>query len=100
MHKPVSVTVPHKLGIAEARNRMDSGIHKLGESVPGATVSGKRWEGDALLFTISMLGQQVSSRLEVRESEVFGTFDLPPLLAMFADKIRSGIEKGAPKMLE
>ena len=38
--------------------------------------------------------------MHVREEEVYALFDLPPMLAMFANKIKAKLQKEAPKMLE
>lgn len=100
MGEPVTVNIPHKLGLAAAKSRIGGGIHKLGEVIPGATMSGERWEGDTLFFKLEAMGQRVNSEVQVREDEVYGIFDLPPMLAMFANKIKEKLRKEAPKMLE
>lgn len=100
MSEPVTVTIPHSLGLSEARNRIGNGVHKLGESVPGATLTGHHWEGDTLHCTMEAMGQTVGTEMQVRDDEVYAIFDLPPLLAMFANKIKEKLQKEAPKMLE
>lgn len=100
MGVPVTVTIAHKLGVADAKVRMGKGVHTLGESVPGATVTEHHWEGDTLHCTMEAMGQKIGSEMQVRENEVYAIFDLPPLLGMFANKIKEKLQKEAPKMLE
>lgn len=100
MGVPVTVNIPHKLGVADAKTRMGNGVHTLSESVPGATVSDHHWEGDTLHCTLEAMGQKIDSEMQVRDDEVYAVFDLPPLLGMFANKIKEKLQKEAPKMLE
>lgn len=100
MGQPVTVNIPHKLGTAEAKSRIGSGIHTLGEIVPGASISDHHWEDDDMHCTIEALGQRVGCEMQIRDDEVYGIFDLPPMLAMFANKIKEKLQKEAPKMLE
>jgi Putative polyhydroxyalkanoic acid system protein (PHA_gran_rgn) len=100
MTAPVEVDFPHKLGRAAARQRIEGGIGKLASFVPGGTVSEHRWEGDTLSFTVEAMGQRVGSRLTVLDDKVHAVFDLPPFLALFADKIRAKLAKDGPKLLE
>jgi hypothetical protein len=100
MAEPVSVDVPHKLGREAARARIAGGIGKLADMFPGGNMVEQRWEGDTLHFTLSAMGQTVASRLEVFEHHVHAEVDLPPMLALFAGKIREKLAKEAPKLLE
>ena len=100
MGEPVSVDVPHKLGREAARARIAGGIGKLADMFPGGGTLDQRWDGDTLHFTLSAMGQQVASRLEVFEHHVHAEVDLPPMLALFAGKIREKLAKEAPKLLE
>ena len=100
MADPVTVNIPHKLGVEEAKSRIGSGIHTLSDIIPGASLTGHHWEGDHLHFTLEAIGQRISADMHVREEEVYALFDLPPMLAMFANKIKAKLQKEAPKMLE
>jgi hypothetical protein len=46
------------------------------------------------------MGQRVASSLDVRDDRVIAMVDLPPFLALFADRIRAKLAKEAPKLLE
>lgn len=100
MSEPIIVEVPHTLGLAGARARVDGGIGKLADLFPGGAAVDHRWEGDTLHFTVAAFGQRVASRLTVTADTVRAEVDLPPFLALFADKIRAKLAKEAPKLLE
>jgi hypothetical protein len=45
------------------------------------------------------MGQRVSSRVDALDDKVHAVIDLPPLLRLFADKIRAKLAKEGPKLL-
>lgn len=100
MTEPVRVEVPHKLGRSEARRRVEAGIGKLAGWIPGSAVTGHRWDGDIMTFTLAAMGQVVTSTLDVRDASVIATVDLPPFLALFADKVRDKLAREAPRLLD
>jgi hypothetical protein len=100
MPEPIIVEIPHKLGLAGAKARVAGGIGKLADMFPGGAAVDHRWEGDTLHFTVAAFGQRVASRLTVEEAKVRAEVDLPPFLALFADKIRAKLAKEAPRLLE
>jgi hypothetical protein len=100
MSDPIVVEVPHKLGLAEARRRVDAGIGKLSGWFPGGAEVEHHWTADVLHFTVAAMGQRVASSLDVRDDRVVATVDLPPFLALFADRIRAKLAREAPKLLE
>jgi hypothetical protein len=97
---PIEVDLPHKLGRAGARERMERGMGKLADFIPGGTIAEQRWDGDTLVLTVEGMGQRVGARLTVLETHVHALFDLPPMLALFAGKIRDKLQKEGPKLLE
>lgn len=100
MTAPIEIDLPHKLGRAAARARIEAGAGKMASFIPDGTVSEHRWDGDTLSFTVEALGQRVASRLTVMDDKVHCVFDLPPFLALFADKIRARLAKDGPKLLK
>lgn len=100
MSEPIVVDIPHKLGREAARARLAGGVGKIGSMFPGGGNVEHRWEGDTLHFTVSALGQTVTSRLEIFDAHVHAVVDLPPMLALFAAKIREKLQKDAPRLLE
>lgn len=100
MAEPITVEIPHKLGREGARTRMAGGIGNLAGMIPGGAVVAHHWNGDTLEFSVQALGQTIASRCAVEDDKVVATIDLPPLLALFADKLRAKLQKEAPKLLE
>ena len=96
MADPITVDIPHKLGRQAARARMAGGVGKLADMFPGGGHVEQRWEGDTLHFTVSAMGQRIGSKLEVFDDRVHAKVDLPPMLALFAAKVREKlVEKGS-----
>jgi hypothetical protein len=100
MSEPITIDIPHQQGREGVRAKLDRGVGKIAGVVPGGVVSDHRWEGDTLHFTIEGMGQRVASRVEIFEEKVHAVIDLPPFLALFADKIRQKLAREAPKLLE
>ena len=88
MTHPVSIDIPHKLGKAEARARMDKGVGKIGDYIPGGGAVAHHWEEDTLLFTVTAMGQKIACRVGVFDDKVHADIDLPPVLSLFANKIK------------
>ncbi len=97
---PLSIDLPHSLGRAEARRRIENGTGSLGRHLPaGATVQ-SGWAGDRLNLSISMMGQDVGAAVDVQDSLVRVEIVLPPALGFFRPLIEAGIRKGGEQMLE
>ncbi|MBO9621209.1 MAG: polyhydroxyalkanoic acid system family protein [Sphingomonas sp.] len=100
MADPISLDVPHKLGREAARQRIAGGIGKLTDMFPGGGHLEQRWDGDTLHFTVTAMGQQVASRLDVFDDKVHAEVHLPPMLALFAGKVRDKLAEKATKLLK
>lgn len=100
MTEPVEVDIPHKLGREGARARIAGGIDKLESYIPGGSVTDKSWSGDTLRFTVSVLGQRAQAAVDVLDDKAHLAVTLPPMLAMFAGKIRDMLGKEGPKLLK
>lgn len=99
MAEPITLDIPHKLGRAAVRDRLDRGIGKIGSVIPRGGQVSHSWDGDAMNFTVSAMGQSMKCRATVFDDNVHAVVDLPPLLAMFADKIRAALGRELPKLL-
>lgn len=99
MSKPIEVDLPHQLGVAGARTRIEGGFGKLAGYLPGGQVTEHRWDGDTLHFTVEGMGQRVAVRLDVTERNVHALFELPGLLGMFGEQLRAKLQKDGPKLL-
>lgn len=100
MTDPIRLDLPHQLGRAAARDRIEHGMGHFAEMVPGGVVTEHRWDADKLTFTVEAMGQRVTSRMDVLDDRILAEFDLPPMLALFAGKIRDKLAREASKMLE
>lgn len=101
MSKPLVVDIPHELGQAEARRRLEGGFGRIRDQIGGKAVAfEERWEGDRLNFDAGIFGQKVSGRVDVFDRSVRLEIDLPWVLAAIADKLRGRIEKEGTLLLE
>lgn len=66
MASPITVTIPHQLGRAEAHRRIETGFAKLVNLLPGKSgASSERWDGDQLTFSAAALGQAIGGVITV-----------------------------------
>jgi hypothetical protein len=102
MAQPITITIPHKLGKAEARARIAEGFSKLSSQVVSAHLANfqQGWERDRLSFRAQTLGQTVAGRLDVNESDIRIEVDLPAFLAGLADKIAGKLKREGALLLE
>jgi hypothetical protein len=101
MTRPISITIPHELGVAEAKKRLESGFAKLEREISGGLAQvEKHWEGDRMVFHAKALGQAVSGRLDVLEKSIAMEIDLPHFLAVIADTIKGRVKKQGMLLLE
>lgn len=97
---PIQFDLPHSLGQAEARRRIENGVGGLKNHIPGAAEVRSAWAGDQLALQILAMGQEVNARLDVRERDVHLEMLLPPALAFFARPIELAMRKSGEAMLE
>ncbi len=99
MGNPITLDIPHQLGKAGVRQRLDGGIGRIGEKIPGGATVDHRWDGDTMHFTVQAMGQAIRSELTVFEDKVHAVVDLPAFLGLFAAQVKAVIEKEGPKLL-
>ena len=100
MATPLSLSIPHQLGRAEARRRIEAGFANLIRQLPGGggTMS-QRWDGDRLTFSVSGLGQTVSGVVDVLDAAVTMELELPGLLGMVAGGLKERLQKAGQLLL-
>jgi hypothetical protein len=97
----VTVTVPHRLGKAEAVRRLNDGFDRTqGQLGPLITLERQAWEGDTLRFRMRTLGQVAAGTIEVLEDALRIEVSLPWLLAKAAKRLLPVIRDGATLLLE
>lgn len=100
MGDPISLDIPHKLGKAAVRTRLDGGIGKIGRLIPGGGDVRHSWDDDTMTFTVAALGQEMVCKVAVFDEKVHAEVDLPPMLALFAGKVREVLGQELPKLLK
>ncbi len=101
MTKPITITIPHELGRAEAHRRIEEGFGKLEHQLSGGMGQlRKSWQGDRLSFSAQVLGQGVTGRLDVLDNAIGLEIDLPGFLAAIADRLKGRLQKEGQLLLE
>ena len=102
MATPITITIPHKLGKAEARARMIAGFDKLKDQIAGAQIANFQqvWAGDQLSYSARSFGQSITGRIDVGEADVRIEVDLPAFLVGLADKISGKLTEQGRLLLE
>jgi hypothetical protein len=101
MSKAVIVDIPHQLGRAEARQRLQRGFGRIREQFgTGVLAVEEKWLGDRLEFSAKAIGQKVAGRLEVLEKSVRIELDLPWALAVLAERLHGRVTRAAMLLLE
>lgn len=97
---PLSVRIPHQLGRAEARRRIQTGFANLLRQLPGAGGSySEHWDGDKLTFSVSGMGQAVSGVVDVLDAEVAIDLQLAGLLGMLAGGLKGRLQQAGQLLL-
>src|SRR5437899_11838580 len=95
MSKPLTVSIPHRLGKEEAVRRLESGLANAHANFGQFySVQEEAWTGDHLQFRVSALGQAASGSIDVAEDHVRLEVVLPWLLANIAAKRQPRIRNG------
>ena len=100
MSTPLTVDLPHKLGAEEARRRIERNVGKLSDNIPGGAQVGSRWTGDRLDLDVGAMGQQISAQIDIQETVVRMTVNLPPALSFFRGMIEPLIRSQGAVLLE
>jgi putative polyhydroxyalkanoate system protein len=98
--KAVTVTIPHELGRAEARRRIEAGFGDLSRHLGGLGAVSKSWDGDKLSFSFAAMGQAISGYVDVADRAIRLEVLLPSLLAMMAGKLKGRLQKEGQLLLE
>lgn len=101
MTNPTIIDIPHTLGRAEARRRMKARIGELPAYIPGgvAEVAAHWPTEDRMAIEVKALGQAVSGTADVADDHIRVALMLPPMLGLFAEKIRTVIARKGGALL-
>ena len=102
MAKPVSITISHDHGREGAIDRLRGGIDRVRDRLGMVKMQlvEEDWQGDTLHFGVAALGYTVRGKLEVEDALVRIEVMLPWVLAVFAEKLKLGVEKQGRILLE
>lgn len=104
MGQTIVVNVPHKLGKAEAKRRIQEGFAGMQQleagRLPGVLSFEKRWDGDQFHLQAGGLGQRISAVLEVLDDSIKINIDVPNLLSALAEFIKAALTNETVKALE
>ena len=101
MATPITVSIPHQLGRAEARRRIENGFGKIIHLLPGGSSScSERWEGDRLVFSVTALAQTITGVVDVGDAAVTMEIHLPGVLGLIASGFKSRLQKAGQLLLE
>jgi len=100
MATPITISIPHQLGRAEARRRIEAGFAKIVRQLPvsGGACS-ERWDGDRLSFRVTAIGQTVTGVLDVFEATVTMEIELPGVLGLIASGLKDRLQKAGQLLL-
>lgn len=96
----ISVDVPHNLGAAEARRRIENGTDQLLGRLPAGATARPHWAGNRLQLDIAALGQEVKASLDVQDKLVRVEVALPPALSFMRPLIEAVIRRTGTELLE
>jgi hypothetical protein len=100
MSTPLTINIPHQLGRAEARRRIETGFANIVRQLPhGGGSCTERWEGDQLNFSVSGMGQTISGAVDVLDAAVTIRLDLPGLLGVIASGLAGRIKEAGRLLL-
>ena len=96
----MNVDIPHKLGAAEARRRIENGAGSFTRFMPAGAKVEQSWTGNRLNMKVEAMGQQLTAAIDVEEQMVRVSVVLPPALAFFSQAIESGIRGAGTELLQ
>ena len=100
MATPITVTLPHQLGRAEARRRIEAGFGKMIAAVPGGSGTfSQRWEGDRLVFSVVAMAQTIAGFIDVGDAAVTMEIQLPGVLGLVAAGLKDRLQKAGRLLL-
>ena len=100
MATPITISIPHQLGRAEARRRIEEGFGKITHALPGsAGACRQHWDGDRLTFGVSAMGQTVAGAIDILDTVVTMEIELPGVLGVIANGLKDRLRKAGQLLL-
>ena len=101
MSNSIVITVPHRLGRAEAHRRIAAEIERFKIAyVDKFAHSDVAWTGDKADVRVVALGQEVNGQVDVADDSVRIEVTLPWILAALTQRLHSKIQTSAQDALQ
>jgi hypothetical protein len=101
MTQPLIVSIPHRLGKAEAIRRLKSGMGRARTDFSALiAIDEESWNGDAVTFRLRALGQGAAGTIHVLDDQVRLEIVLPWLLSKLAERFVPAIRKETTLLLD
>jgi hypothetical protein len=100
MSNPIVVELPHRLGAAEARRRIEANMGRLGQQIPGGAQVESHWTGNRLALRVQAMNQDIKANIDVNEANVRLEVVLPPALSFFGQGIAALLRNKGSAILE
>lgn len=101
MSRPLVISIPHRLGRAEAERRLRTGLGRARSDFANLfTIDEERWQDSRLFFRIRALAQTASGSIDVLDDELRLEVTLPWLLGKFAERLVPAIRREATLLIE
>lgn len=96
----MQVQVPHDLGREEARRRLEAGLPKLEQHIPGGGSLTSQFVSDSQLdLVINAMGQKVPVTILIEDDRLDADVTVPAFLKMMSGQIGDFVKVSAEKML-
>ncbi len=84
--------VPHKTTKTEAKQKIKNAIEEARPMMKGqAEITGERWDGDTLFFTVLLQGKEITGSVEVTDMDMIVNATLPLMWRLFEGRIEREI---------
>ena len=99
MNQPIVITVPHQLGRAEAKARLETDLARLLAQVGDMAKVERHWDADVLRFSAQVLGQGITGTIAVAERDVRVEVAIPGVLGMIAQRLKGRLVRETQVLL-
>lgn len=97
----MQVSIPHNLGRDEVRRRLKARSHEIAGAIPGgmAHVATDWPSEDRMNMAIEAMGQALSGHIEIRDTDIAISLQLPPALGFIQPMVESAIRQQGHRLL-
>jgi hypothetical protein len=101
MAEPTVVDISHTLGRAEAKRRLAARIGDVPSMIPGGMAEVKAsWPSEyRMALEISAMAQRIAATIDIEDTRLRVTLELPAMLGFFAGAITSAVREHGTKLL-